>query len=517
MSSDWIRQLLGGLWEKLKIVFERCLDAPAIIRAWSEGRASAGDRAAIIVGVVIVAAAVAWIVNFFKAGFWKKLGLLLSAALVIFAAAIALNFFSKTEDPALPELPLESLLPLPQSSAAPETASPERPAPAPTPTEEPLVYSDGQYSLARGETDPITLRTGSMWRLCDDTVTWKIGDGTAIQLKNLHTLPGIGRFGVEELRRDGDRIYIRMSRSEGSGSVSDNRRSECLVEIEILPGAKLERQSWFADAPSYISTGEGEGYSVFYNSGSEVQFLEKDADYVNENGDIVMGLCMARRLDGDVVLVKARAFTSETSESHTEYTELNPGTDEELKSRLLELERALFDGRIRLLRGLSEQSLAATLPGTLADYPVGASAGRGGFAIPCTWLKETRRSDDYGALIRFVGPGPKGGEMEYTLISGAAMYDYVRSDYYFGWREDYEKGWLEPDPDMTAFLGCPAVKVDDGWVLDPGDFYSSSADEVMENYYCLVVQILTPAPTPTPTPEPTEPAAENSEGEGNNG
>ncbi len=67
---------------------------------------------------------------------------------------------------------------------------------------------------------------------------------------------------------------------------------------------------------------------------------------------------------------------------------------------------------------------------------------------------------------------------------------------------------------MTAFLGCPAVKVDGGWVLDPGDFYSPSAGEVMENYYYLSTQVLTSAPTPTPepTPEPTEAPAENMEG-----
>ena len=52
MSMEWLRQLLDALWDKLKIIFERFLDAPAIIRAWSEGRASVGDRAALIVSIV---------------------------------------------------------------------------------------------------------------------------------------------------------------------------------------------------------------------------------------------------------------------------------------------------------------------------------------------------------------------------------------------------------------------------------------------------------------------------------
>lgn len=514
MSNEWILQLLTGLWEKLKILFERFLDAPAILRAMSEGRAATGDVVALVATVVLIAAAITWIVNFFKAGFWKKLGMLLSAALVIFAAALVLSFFSKVEgEPAQrePEAPAASASI--ERPAASET--PVMSAPTPAPTEAPIIYSDGRYSLAHGESDPITGLTGSMWRLCDDAVAWKLGDGTAVQLSGLNSLSGIGRFGVEELRRDGDVIYIRLSRSEGSGSLSANRRTQTLIEIEIRPGAKIERQAWYADAPSYISTGEGEGYSVFYNSGSEVQFLEKDADYVNENGDVVMGLCMGRKLDGDVVLIRARAFSSETSEGHTEYSDLNPGADEELKSRLLDLERALFDGRIRLMRGLSEQSLAAMLPGKLVDVPVGSDSGRGGFAIPCTWLKEMKRSADYGAVITLVGPGPRGGEMEYTLISGAALYDNVRMDYYFSWRAAYEQGWLEPDEDMTAFLGCPAVKFEGCWILDPGSFCSLSTGEVMENYYYLTAQVLTPAPTPEPSPEPT--AASESEGGTENG
>ena len=109
MSNEWILQLLTGLWEKLKILFERFLDAPAILRALSEGRAATGDVVALAVSLALIVAAVTWVVNFFKAGFWKKLGMLLSAALVIFAAALVLSFFSKVEPEsgtAAPETPI---------------------------------------------------------------------------------------------------------------------------------------------------------------------------------------------------------------------------------------------------------------------------------------------------------------------------------------------------------------------------------------------------------------------------
>ena len=520
MSTEWILQELYALWDKLKILFERFLDAPAIIRAWSEGRASTGDRAALVVSVVLIVAVVAWVVNFFKAGFWKKLGMLLSAALLILAAAIVLSFFSKAEESPQPELPGVSDTPWSaapwsaEESAAPEqTLSPDAPTPSPAPP----LRSDGRYSLARGEADPVYPRTAAMWRLCDDTVSWQLGDGLLLQLSGLHTLPGTGRFGVEELAQYSDTAYICLRRTEGSGDAHANRRSECVLEIFIRPGAKLERQPWYAEAPSYISTGEGEGYSVFQNSGGEVLFLEKDAKIVNKNGDAVLALCMGRQLDGDVVLVKARAFTAETDEDHTEYTELNPGTDDELKRRLLELERAVFDGRIRLLRGMTEQGLAAILPGSLVDQSVGTPSGRGGFSIPCTRLLEMRRSEGLGAVIRLIGPGPKGEELLYSLVDGAMLYENVRSDRYFTWREAYEKGWLDPDAEMTAFLGCPAVRADGGWILDPGDFYSSTAGGVMENYYFLSTEVLTPAPTPEPTPEPTPDATAMPEGAQENG
>ena len=515
MSNEWIRGLLDGLWDKLKLIFDRALNAPEIIQAWSEGRASTGDKVALIVALVLIVAAVAWVVNFFKAGFWKKLGMLASAALVIFAAAIALSFFSTAEELPAPEPPL-----LPAGSAAPlqpqNADGPETPSDTPAPVQSaPRRGSNGQYSLARGAADPVYGSVNAMWRIIDDAVSWQLSDTLVLQLNRLQSLPGTGRFAVEEMVNYGDRAVVTLRSFEGSGIGNTYRRSECVLEITVWPGAKLTRMPWYAEAPSYVASGEQESYSIFANTASEVQFWEKKASVTNENGDVVTALCLGRQIESDVVLVTARAFTSVTEEGHVEYTDFNPDPDGELRRRLGELESAVFDGRIRLLRGLSDDSIVSVLPGKLVDFPVGEGSGRGGFTLPCARLLEMRRSDAYGSIIRLIGPGPNGEEMLYSLVDGAALYEYALTgtDRYFTWRAGYEDGWLTPDEKMTAFLGCPAVACDGGWVIDAGGFYSPSAGAEMENYYFLGVEVRTPAPTPAPTEAP----AENSEGGPENG
>lgn len=509
MSMETLLHGLALLWEKLQLLAGRVWDVPQLVMAWIEGRASTMDKVVVAVIVVLLVSAVVWIVQFFKAGLLRKLGMLLSVALVVAGASLILALTENTSlDVGSLELPSISLPPIqieiqPGGRSGESTPRPEQPESTPESAPESLLPSGGQYSLARGAQDAVSGRVSPMWRLTDDAVVWQLGEDLVLQLSALRTLPGTERFAVEELTQPGDMAYVRLARTESSGDAENGRRSECVLEISVWPGARIKRMPWYAEAPSYISTGEGEGYSVFLNTGSEVQFLEKDASVTNENGDVVMALCLGRQIDGDVVLVKARAFTTVTEDGLSEAAELNPGMDEDCKRRLFELERALFDGRIRLLRDLSDRSLASLLPGRLCDAPLPSASGRGGFAIPCARLLEMRRSEGLGAVIRLVGPGPQGEELLYSLVSGAMLYENVRTDRYFTWREAYEKGWLEPDAEMTAFLGCPAVKADGGWVLCPGDYYSPSADAVMENYYFLSTELLSPAPTPVPTPEPT--------------
>ena len=144
-------------------------------------------------------------------------------------------------------------------------------------------------------------------------------------------------------------------------------------------------------------------------------------------------------------------------------------------------------------------ALAATLPGRLTDVPIQSASGKGGFSIPCTELVSMGPDDYWGAAIRLIGPGPDGRKTYYLLIDGGEMYTKVRMDRYFTWRDAYEKGADEPDEEMSAFLGCPAVACDGGWVIDPGDFYSVERSGTMENYYYLSIEPLEPQETSEPT------------------
>ena len=502
MSKDTILRGLRLLWEKLQLLFERAWDAPQILRAWSEGRASLGDKIALVAMLVLLVAAVAWVVRFFKAGFFKKLGMLASLALVMAAAALVLWFLDTGEESAAPTPP-----PVIQTDGGEAAVSAAPTALLPEATPRPARRA-GQYSLARGTEDPFSDHVSYMWSLRDDAVVWQMDDDLVLELSGLHSLPG-GPFAVEELVRYEDKAHLTLRRVSGSGTESARSYEELVLELTVSPDAKIRRQLWYAEAASYVSTGEQEGYSILRNDGSEVLFLQRSLDRTNENGDAVLGLCLGRQLGDDVVLVTARSYAYDEEEGHRTYTNLNPGEDEELKERLLSLDKAVFDGRLRLVRGLSEHALAALLPGSLCDLPLRDASGVGGFSLPCTRLLELRRSEAYGAILRFTAEGPDGGEAVYSLISGAALYTDVRMDRYFTWREAYEKNGAEPDPDMSAFVGCPAVAADGGWIIDVGGFYNASLDATLENYYFLSYEYLTPPPTPTP--EPTPESAEEAE------
>ena len=496
MTETILRDLLF-LWEKLQGLLSRAGETPRILRAWKAGSATFADKATLIALAALLVITVAWLVGFFKAGFWKKIGMLLSAAVVIVAAAVVVSLVMAPEgeeEAALPQLPV--------FSAAP-AAEPEGPGGE---TEQSVSAVPAQsglaYELSRGAEDPFFPAVYPLWRLRNDEVSWQIQDGLVLQLVGIHSLPGSGTFEVESLTHEGEAAFVGLKRMEGGGSAAGRWFSDSYLEIRVWPDTKIASMPWYAQEGSWINTGDRDTYTVLENSGSEVIFLYRDEEQVNENDDALIGISVGRQLGSDVVSITVRTHAGHDEDGQRVYTDLNPGADEELKERSLKLIRTTFEKHLRLLRGLSEQGLASLLPGRITDVPIRSASGRGGFSIPCTELISMGPDDYFGAAIRFIGPGPDGRRTYYLLIDGGEMYTRVRMDRYFTWRDAYEKGAEEPDAEMSAFLGCPAVACDGGWVIDPGDFYSVERSGTLENYYYLSIEPLEPLETPSPTELP---------------
>ena len=497
MAETILRDLMF-LWEKLQGLLSRAGETPRILRAWKAGTASFADKATLIALAALLVITVAWLVGFFKAGFWKKIGMLLSAAVVIVAAAVVVSLVMAPEDGAEEVLP-----PLPFASAVP-AEEPDGGRDDPAQSAAPAGQSSLAYELARGAEDPFFPAVYPLWRLRNDEVSWQIGDDLVLQLVGIHSLPGSGTFEVESLTHEGEAAFVGLKRLEGGGSAAGRWFSNSYLEIRVWPDTKIASMPWYAQEGSWINTGDRDTYTVLENSGSEVIFLYRDEEQVNENDDALIGISIGRQLGADVVSITVRTHAGHDEDGQRVYTDLNPGADEELKEKSLKLIRTAFDRHLRLLRGLSEQALAATLPGRLTDVPIQSASGKGGFSIPCTELVSMGPDDYWGAAIRLIGPGPDGRKTYYLLIDGGEMYTKVRMDRYFTWRDAYEKGADEPDEEMSAFLGCPAVACDGGWVIDPGDFYSVERSGTMENYYYLSIEPLEPQETPEPTDAPED-------------
>jgi len=516
--AETILRDLELLWDKLVGLLSRAGETSRILRDWGAGSATLNDKATLIALAVLLVVAVAWLVSFFKAGFWKKIGMLLSAAVVIVAAAVVVSLVSApVEEEGAPT-------PLPVVSSAP--AGGEESGAEETPVQPVgfLPQGDLQYSLVRGAVDPFFPAVYPLWRLENDEVSWQVNDELALQLVGIHSMPGDGTFAVESLQHLGDMAYVGLKRMEGGGGSSGRWFSDSFLEIRVWPDAKISRMPWYGNVGSWINTGERDAYTILENTGSEVVFLYRDESRVNENDDALIGIAIGRQLGSDVVSITARVHAGHDEDGQIIYTDLNPGADEALKERCLKLIRTTYEKHFRLLRGLSEAGFASLLPDRIVDVPITGASGRGGFTIPCTQLVDFGPDENWGAVIRLIGPGPDGRKCRYLLIDGGEMYASVRMDRYFSWRDAYEKGVNEPDEEMTAFLGCPAVAYDGGWVLDPGDFYSIERSGTLENYYYLSIEPIEPPATPEPTEAPEEmppaeelPETQTQEGEADNG
>ena len=157
--AETILRDLELLWDKLRGLLSRAGETSRILHEWSAGTATLADKATLIALAVLLVVAVAWLVGFFKAGFWKKIGMLLSAAVVIVAAAVVVSLVSAPVEE-------ESGAPTPPTlSAAPIEGGELPAAETPVPAAEFLPQGERQYSMVRGAADPFFPAVYSLWRL----------------------------------------------------------------------------------------------------------------------------------------------------------------------------------------------------------------------------------------------------------------------------------------------------------------------------------------------------------------
>ena len=231
--AETILRDLELLWEKLQGLLSRAGETSRILRDWGAGTATFADKATIIALAVLIVVVVAWLVSFFKAGFWKKIGMLLSAAVVIVAAAVVVSLVSapvEEEEDAAPTAPVLTSAPVGEEG----DAAAETPAPA-----QYLPRSDLQYSLARGAADPFFPAVYPLWRLNNDEVSWQVNDELVLQLSGIHSMPGSGTFEVESLKHYEDMAFVGLKRMEGGGSAAGRWFSNSYLEIRVWPDTKI--------------------------------------------------------------------------------------------------------------------------------------------------------------------------------------------------------------------------------------------------------------------------------------
>lgn len=359
-----------------------------------------------------------------------------------------------------------------------------------------------QYSLARG----VYYSDGGSyvepnWSLADDTVTWKVNERLAVQLTGLQSLTGNRRIRLRRLSHEGDWGLIGLDHSFGHTGDGVGENVFGAIEVYILPGQQLAEQSWYAPAgevtqgpdlkqPEFPLT-----YTILENDGDSVLFTL--AHTALDPSDT---LGLARQFGPDLVICLNEAFSNRWATDGAGWQEsrqYDPLTNAEERAYLAEPLQALLGGSLRLIQDQPEDAVASLLPQRITAYPVNITDGLTGFTLPCRELLEMRGSvfEDY--TLRWIGAGPDGGDMLYTIVNSGGWYcnptTAAQQKTVDAWDEAYLAGLSSPDAEMTAFLGQKAVPYQGGWLLNMGDSVGKTMHE--RQYYYLTAEPWLPADT----------------------
>ena len=450
----------------LKAYWEEAKQAPMVIWKWTESYRM--YRGIAIGAAVLFAVLAVYLVFALFRGGWKGLFRNLLFIAVGFTAICATLIMVERE----------VARSLPSEETAVQLAAGE-------------AIAGSRYSLARGDLAHGT-KWGSMtaeanWKLTDNTFTLPIGDDLILQLTGLGRPEEDARYYIREIRRSHGGAGIEMQMSYDTAATDNSNQTAYLysaMEIWAIPDRRLSKMPWYGAAgtvtPDSVLVEDGMVYGEHHvlENDWETLILATDCGQAEE-GQRYAYLVLARQTGPDILCcaVQCAEYMGSIKESRSHY--YDPLNRPEDRDALLDMAENMMKNT-KMLRGLSAEEREAVLPHTLADFPVGASWRNGGFEIPCTELLEMRAGEDYrDKVITLIGELPDGKQGLYTLLNTTGWVDRwntgdadpAKAEQYHEWETAFAEGEELPDPEMTAFLGAPAVAWGEGWLLNPGPFY----------------------------------------------
>jgi len=362
-----------------------------------------------------------------------------------------------------------------------------------------------QYSLAHAQRLNFSLPfLDADWYLADDAVCWKLGEDRTAVLWDLGSLREDGSCIVSALERtdDGSRITMKLDYSGSDECVfysTDARMTIWLLPQgdQIAPLWNVEPGETF-DPLRYSSHSPFGPGVVLENDGESVALAQRFDSTRND-------LYLFHRFGEDVVLFTYQGTTSENRNENNSledtiknqtrsFRPLDSLNNEKDRMDMLKTVHALIDRHFLFLTDLDEAELASLLPNRITAYPIGFSELRDCFTLPCRELLEMGGDGEFPCL-RFIGDGPDGESCLYTLAHGGGWFNRHSSTephgWYAEWSEAYASGKRTPDRAMTDFCGATAVKYQDGWLLNAGQF--DNLDRTQTDYYYLTVEPLADA------------------------
>lgn len=365
-------------------------------------------------------------------------------------------------------------------------------------SEEALSYD--RYALSYGKLMP-SLGASAMnhcWHLEDDTISYKTADGAVLQTTGIRSLCEDRQYRVDSLWHENGNTFVGMSFNDlqqGQNGVYDTRSG--WVIIAVLPNRQLQQQAWYRQANSTVTAAsifEPDvtcDYTVLENNEDSVVFCMQYVMYG------MTAACKAQQMGPDLVVVIScgRSNYWRSSGGVIDTPVYDPVTDSAIREYLLAPVQSLLNGRIRLVRNLSEEDLARILPSKIVDYPQQFSPMlifKGSFHAPCKELLELRgETSEYTTLeaytMRWIAEGPDGSEMLYTLTNCGSWLRDGNNDEHFAllkqWKEhDFRE---KADQKMTDFLGLKAIACEGGWILSPGPYMGEGPGDTLFYYLTM--------------------------------